>query len=121
MLRRDPPDILLGTDHPVIRSLLTNRIPITKSVPTTDPVPTQVRATTRAQNQAQAKGIVDDKAADVSDTKLPSTVVPTVSSHSDHTPPTVSVADSSSTSPILVHETGKVKDYLSGKRETRRR
>ena len=57
VLRENAPDILLGTDHPLTRSLLTNR-----------PVHTQARAiTTRAQSQSQSKEWAEDTLADARD------------------------------------------------------
>ena len=50
VLREDTPEILLGMDHPVTRSLITNR-----KIYNTDPIFIHSRAITRAQNHAKAK------------------------------------------------------------------
>ena len=68
VLKEDAPEILLGTDHPVTRSLLTNR-----KIKLTDPVPTKARAITRAQSHAQSKGMAENKAADARDNAHPKT------------------------------------------------
>ena len=66
VLKDDAPDILLGTDHPLTRSLLEGRRPKVD-----DPIPCHVRAITRAQSQAQEKEQVDNLAADARDGAVP--------------------------------------------------
>ena len=66
VLKDNAPDILLGTDHPLTRSLLEGRRPKVD-----DPIPCHVRAITRAQSQAQEKEQVDNLAAGARDGAMP--------------------------------------------------
>ena len=66
VLKDDAPDILLGTDNPLTRSLLEGRRPKVD-----DPIQCHVREITRAQSQAQEKEQVDNLAADARDGKVP--------------------------------------------------
>ena len=66
MLRDDAPDVLLGTDHPIIQSMLVSR-----TAKVGNPVPAQARAITRAQSRAQAQEWVEDIVADARDKAMP--------------------------------------------------